>query len=391
MSRLRRHPWWALAFALAFAVLIYFVVAQSGLLVEFVGRIPLSLAVLLTWVGIFPQEAKKVASEVIAALFYWSRRGQRLAVGAGLEADVARASRDQESETPGLFPRALRVRWHRGGNGQVDLPEGEVVVKLRDHRMRSENATAAVLGHVQHSALAEARPYLDPDLSRALEFAVANRMFEIVDTRAGAAFRAEVCLPACEGSPRLAALCDQTQTVDQSGLLTRIALREYVELGQRLRAHLPSAKAAEQSIEFLGYLHRIATKAPGEDLSGALQFHRESLTVGVVLVARPEIYALHGEEPYTLRVGQYAKDGVPVVYLIARGSNVLLAKTVASLLRDHGNVTSIDEADFLVPHRSWTLPAYLARVTLNLRLSRRAEHRFTVLRAAGSRTDDKAV
>ena len=99
-----------------------------------------------------------------------------------------------------------------------------------------------------------------------------------------------------------------------------------------------------------------------------------------MLVAKPGVFAVHGESPYTRRVGDYAKSGMPVVYLAARGTNVLYAKEVAEALRDHGNVTSLEEFDYVAPHNGIERPTYLARLTVNLWLSRKAERRFVVLR-----------
>jgi len=130
------------------------------------------------------------------------------------------------------------------------------------------------------------------------------------------------------------------------------------------------------------YLHRIAVKGPHEQLDDALGFVGVYLKVGVVLVARQDVMAAHGDTAYTKRVGEYAKSGVPVVYLAARGTNVEFAKRVGMALHAHGNVTSLEEFEFETSHNGISRPTYLARVTVNLWLSRRAERRFTVLRSA---------
>ena len=75
-----------------------------------------------------------------------------------------------------------------------------------------------------------------------------------------------------------------------------------------------------------------------------------------------------------------------MVYLAARGSNGEFAKEVAAALRTHGNATSLEEFDFETTGDSGVArPTYLARVTVNLWLSRRAERRFTVLRSDPNR------
>lgn len=382
MRWVRQHPWIVLGIALICAVLAYFAVSSSQFLLEAVGRLPVSVSFLLTWVAVFPNEAKKIVAEVVGVLFYWSRRGQRIAVGTGIEADVARATSRVDAEAPGLFTRAFKIQWHRGKAGHVDLPEGELIVKLRDHRQQGANLTTAIVAHVRNSSLARARLHLDRDVNKAVEFGLVSLMLEGLDQHAASAFRDEVCLPACEDSDRLATVCDWTRVLDSQGLFTRVAVTELTGLGSRLAGQLPSASAAEESYQFLSYLHRIATKAHGEDLSDELKFHRAHLSLGVVLVARPEIYAIHGDSAYTGRVGQYAKEGVAAVYLVGRGMNVEYSKSVSTQLRGHGNVTSVDEFEFDVVLRGITRPAYVARVALDLRLSRRAERRFAVLREA---------
>lgn len=376
----RDHPWLALALAAVVAVLLSALALSDPAYRGLVGQIPSLVAPFAAWVGLFPTEAKKLFSEISARLLWWTSAGQRLAVGTGLEADFERAGRSLAEEAPGVVGRPLKVRWHRGRNTETELADGMVVVRLRDYRARSANLLSAALAQVALGALHRVRPHLDRDVSRAADFALARAMLNRIEPAAADTLVSDVCMPECRASSRLAQLVDKTRLLDERGLFTRIAVREFVELGERLGNQLPSSEAASESEAFVEYLHRIAAKSPYEQLDAGLGFAGKHLKVGIVLVAKPGVFAVHGESPYTRRVGDYAKSGMPVVYLAARGTNVLYAKEVAEALRDHGNVTSLEEFDYVAPHNGIERPTYLARLTVNLWLSRKAERRFVVLR-----------
>lgn len=382
MKAIRSHPWAALVVAAATAVLLAVLAANIPTFRDFFGQVPTFAAPLAAWVAVFPNEAKKIGSEVAGRTLYWTRRGERIAVAAGLEADFAIASRDLNEEAPGAVSVPARVEWRRGASGDPELVEGQVVVKLRDHRQRTGNLVSFALAQASLGSLHRARPHLDRDVIRAADFAVARHLLNRIDEAAAHRLVADVCLPECRESERLARLVDQTQLLDERGMFTRVAIREFVELGERQGTGLPSSEAAAESVRFVEYLHRIAAKGPHVQLDDALGFMGTYLKVGVVLVARPDVMAVHGDSAYTRRVGEYAKSGVPVVYLAARGSNIEFAKQVASALRIHGNVTSLEEFEFDTAYNGVVRPTYLGRVTVNLWLSRRAERRFEVLRSA---------
>jgi hypothetical protein len=380
MRTVRAHPWIALCVAVIAAAVLAFLAASLPMFRDFFGQVPTFVAPLAGWVALFPNEAKKLGSEVAGRTLYWTHKGERLAVAAGLEADFAIASKGLNDEAPGAISLPGKVQWRRGSATEPELIEGQVIVKLKDHRERTANLVSFALAQAVLGSLHHVRPHLDRDVSRAADFALARRMLNEIDEAAAHRLIADVCLPECHKSTRLAHLVDQTQLLDERGLFTRIAIREFVELGTRQGTGLPSSEAAEESVRFVEYLHRIAVKGPHEQLDDALGFVGRYMKVGVVLVARPDVMAAHGNAAYTKRVGEYAKSGVPVVYLAARGTNVEFARQVAAALHTHGNVTTLEEFDFETTHNGVSRPTYLARVTVNIWLSRRAERRFTVLR-----------
>lgn len=380
---LRQRPFVCLGLAMLVAGMMTAIALVSSPIGAMVGILPSLVGPILAWAALFRDDAKKLVAELAGRLLWWTRQGERLAVAAGLEADIDRASRRLDDQAPGLVSRSLRVQWHRGESSDPFLEDGRVVVKLRDHRQRDRNLIAAVIAQVSAGTLHHAKPHLDVDVCTAADFAIARDMLKLIDPRLADRYVEEVCVPQCRRSAKLAELVEQTRVLDEQGVFTRVALREFIGLGERLGGDLPSATAARDSVQFVKYLYRIATKAPTEDLDDRLGFVGKHLRVGVVLVARPQVYALHGVTAYTLRAGEYIKLGATAVYLAARSSNVEYARTVAAALRKHGNVSLIEEFEFESTVNGINRPAYIARVTVNQWLSRRADRRFEFLRELG--------
>lgn len=382
MGRLRNHPWIALALAGVVSLVALLVLWRMPGLATVIGGVPAFLAPYVSWVILFRDEARKLLAEAIGHAFYWSKRGQRVAIGTALEADLASASSVLRDESPGLFDHTPKVKWYRTAAAEPEIRDGEAILPLKDFRARKSNAIRVVTAYVRLSALQGIGQHLHQDVALATEYAIAEKLLRAIDRGAAEEYISSAVLPACRASASLAELVDQTRVLDQQGVFTRVALREFIELGRRLGGGLPSAGAARASHSFVCYLHKIATKMPTEDLGDDLGFRSDVLAIGLVLVARPQVFAAQGTAAYTRRVGLYGTSGTSIVYLAARNSNVEYAKEVARDLEGHGNVSSIEEHEFMVQRDTVVRPAYLARVELNPYLSRRAERRFKLLRPA---------
>lgn len=377
-----RHPYMALATAALISLALVAIAATTPVIRETFGWLPGAVVPLVGWITLYRDDAKRLAGDIAGRTLYWTKHGQRTAVGATLEADVDKAASTISAEAPGAISRKMRIEWHRGTPGSLTIAEGEVVVRLRDYRERRANLVTVALAQASKGTISPARPHLDEAVARATDFAVARTILRHIDGSAAQSLITEVCDPECRRSPKLARVVEQIQQLDHHGLFTRVVLREFAALGHRLVGQLPVATASAESLEFVTYLHRVATKNAFQDLSDDLAFRRTHFQVGMVLIARPAVYAVHGTSAYTRRVGLYGTEGVSTVYLAARGTNVDYAHKVTSELETHGNVSSIDAFEFDLELNGVTRRTYLARVVVNPWLSRRAERRFKALRAA---------
>ena len=117
-------------------------------------------------------------------------------------------------------------------------------------------------------------------------------------------------------------------------------LREMKEIGVELQNRFPNLSEMNvnnEVIDFLRFLHRIATKRPEEIVP--LSFIRNFIKVAIVLIARPESIDL---EPHKRRIKEHTLK-VNSVYLAARGGNVELVKFLAEEINNWSFIRKIDE------------------------------------------------
>lgn len=122
--------------------------------------------------------------------------------------------------------------------------------------------------------------------------------------------------------------------IERNGLLTRVLLSEFLELGRRLYPEFPPPGIFEATRGLVTHLHRIVTKKADEDLGEGLLFRSGLLSNRA------------GVRPYVWRCLQNIRQGCDAVYLLARGSNITMIAEVLDGLRGNGRVLDVGEVHF---------------------------------------------
>jgi hypothetical protein len=201
---------------------------------------------------------------------------------------------------------------------------------------------------VGQAAIRPARAYVDTTALRSIDFSLTKRILAAQD-KAALDFLIQHLWPEALGrDPDLAEMCHQVEVIAGRGLLTRILLIEYLELGRRLYGQFPPPGVRDETREFIRFLHGIAARQPGEDLD--LEFRRGNIRVGLILVGDRTVVSRLGAAPYIRRTLKYVAAGVQAVYLLGRGSrNAVVERTVGQLAGDGRvldfSVTSYSEAN----------------------------------------------
>lgn len=272
----------------------------------------------------------------------WSH-AERVSISAEMQGHINGARRKMLEELEGALPHPVRVKFVRKPGDLTELHEGEIVVVLGNHKRRAENLARATLAYTTADLIRPARPYVDPKVMRSIDHSVTKRILRESDTGALDFFLNSIWADEITRTPDLQGVAHEVETIERHGLLTRVLLTEFLELGRRFYPEFPPPGIFDATRGLLGHLYRIATKRPDESLGDGLMFRTSFLSVGVVLVADKDMAAKAGPRAYVWRCLEDIRKGCHAVYLLARGSNASLIPEVLGGLRGHGRVMDIGD------------------------------------------------
>ena len=126
-------------------------------------------------------------------------------------------------------------------------------------------------------------------------------------------------------------------SIDENGLFTQVLLREIKDKGSRLLGKLNTDSFKEETKNFVGFLHTIATREVGDN-STKLQFLGKYYNVAILLVANLDNYYTHGNQMYINRVSVNINEGAESIYLCAKNEKRRIAEKVHESAKTTFNV-----------------------------------------------------
>ncbi len=359
------HKKLVLAVSIPAALLLTVATFVAPILTAVVGMLGAWALVIAAIVWEQWDRVEKNGGRVLGALSYLTGHGKRVAISAEMQGLINGARNDLDDEVPGVMPLPARVRFVRDDADLAALGDGEVVISLKNPRQHAENTARATMAYVAAAAMRPARPYVGRTVMTGIDFSLTKKFLRRADAHALDFFLTEIWAPTVEGQPDLQDICDQIERIDTGGVLTRILLAEFLELGRRLWGRNPSPAVQSEAREFVGYLAKMVDKQPGEH--GTLEFIREHLQVGAVLVGERERAEQEGTRPY-VAAGLWAmRAGCTSVYLLGRGARCALVREVAAQLEKDGRVRAVDVAEYLVQMTHKPIAAVCAHLTVEQR------------------------
>lgn len=265
-----------------------------------------------------------------------------------------------QDELDGIMSEPARVRFVKDAADLARVEDGEIVIAMKRSRDAAENLANATLAYVTAATIRPARPYVDPDTLRSIDFSLTKRVLYSTDKRALDYLLTRLWPPAVDHRPDLLELCHLTEALGEDGLLTRVLLAEYLDMGRRLYGRFPPPRVYEETREFAQFLYRIAAREPGVEPN--LSFRSANIRVGVVLVGDRDRAQLLGAAPYIRAVLINMQQGASGVYMLARGARrPILIRAVEQLGTD-GRVMEAAVTDYVVSLNGRLVDASCARI-----------------------------
>jgi hypothetical protein len=248
--------------------------------------------------------------------------------------------------TTTLLP-LLKVDWVKNAADARLHTDGTIIVRMRHERDQSRNSLMALATATKHILFPHARPFLDDSLTTAVDLQVIRIFAELLGEQAQHIYATELLGPMAAGSVDALSILPFLHDIEEQGLFGQVLLQELSYLSDRLRRAPAGVDLKDEATRFVQWLHRIATRATGDD-SNDLLFIETYIRMAFILAAKTET-AARGTDPYVRRLGLDLAAGARSVYLLG------LSSQQTRLCEQIGN--AFDADDRVVRKRSTTVSA----------------------------------
>lgn len=277
----------------------------------------------------YADNIKLLLSWLIYPIAFIFKRAKTQFIKYQLDGACSIALNKYKNELPDFTIPPFRIKWMKEKDYATMLKEGEAIVNLRFSPNQTQNIINATSVYVRDIFLKHTKPYISTNLQEAINLTIISSILQNTDANHDIMF--DFFEENKENFVTYAAECEQLQSINDSGLFSRILIRELDSYGHKLLGRIPNDKYKQEADDFVKFLYNIAIREHEEYTK--LQFEQSFLKVGVLLVAKEDTYAKGGLAPYLRRIKLGFAKGIDTFYLLAREESVdILKKVVQELL-----------------------------------------------------------
>nr|WP_321451578.1 S1 RNA-binding domain-containing protein [uncultured Carboxylicivirga sp.] len=284
---------------------------------------------------------------------------RKKSIKSDVEGPCTKALKRIAKELPDIDIPALGIKWVNEDNLDTVLKDGKAIVKLKFEDNPTKNIVKATSIYVKDAFLKHTKPYINDNFRKAIDISVTKKILLKIEKNNSnilATFHDENASESVDVFER----CEQIEDIDDSGLFTRVLLRELDLFGKKLHGRTVKDDYKRESDEFLQFVNQISTREYDDDTP--LAFSKQILKVGIVLVAKEETFTNYGIKPYLRRIKLGMSKGIESFYLLARGDSVHILKEVATQLLNTGNFVLINNPKEYFDSRNRSALCYCIRI-----------------------------
>lgn len=314
------------------------------------------------WLITHVEQAEKWGGRTLELFSFASGRAERVGLSAEMQGVINGARERLQGELPDVMPAPVRVKFVRTPDDLAQLQNGEVVISLQNPTRRPENTARATLGYVTTITIRPARPYVGRDVMAGVDYSITKRILRAADSQALDYFLSEIWEPEMRQRGELRSICAEVEAVERHGLLTRVLLAEFLDLGRRLFGEYPTPEMHNEARELLAYTAAIASRTRGQAVP--LAFRNLRTRIGVVLVGERQRVEREGLRPYVRACEWEIRRGVDTIYLLGRGARRDLVEQAAAQMESNGRVLAVDISHYEDEGADGVVAAVCARLSI---------------------------
>lgn len=319
----------------------------------------IALAVFLYYLA-FPRNAQIIFGHLLR-LVDWVGSGIRESIVKNrVEGYSNKTVEDFNKESGGSTPYPLKIKWvPKNLTPESFLKNGKVVVKLNYKEPDYKNIVDAALLYCRSGLIPDTREYIRRPLLRAFDLETVDVLLKRNKLGLGRIyFRNEILSEQFNKSPAAESWFTILEDLEDRGYFSRILLLELTRYPGKAGYKAGRRPHHQEIEEFVTFLQRIANVSPSEEVQ--LDFVKERLQVGVIIVGKPKKLQYQGYEPYLHQVKLCRDREAEVVYLVGISSEI---PSIARTAERDGFARIVSLRRFRATWRDGTVvPAHCARL-----------------------------
>jgi hypothetical protein len=280
-----------------------------------VGGLVLLLILILSNFLKYPERLDKWREIFFRFSSFLGKWFKKRRLSSDIEASISEVVEKSNREMKGLFTSKLRINW-TSESDFANIKNGEIILNLNLGPNPDDNICRALDLYLPRAVIPRARHYVDKDIVTAIDFKMAKKILSKSKYSSAQSYYDESRL-----HPTLARRQPVTQyysivdNIDDKGFFTRILLREFNRYGNAVRGTIPDGRHMSETTDFLRFLGRIVSRAPGS--KPPLSFMSERFHLAIVLIASLKTIHDYGLSLHFEAVHRSLFAGIDSLYLFS--------------------------------------------------------------------------
>ncbi|MCK5051938.1 MAG: hypothetical protein KAS53_09465 [Candidatus Cloacimonetes bacterium] len=263
-----------------------------------------------------PEEIDKWSALYNKFKFWKDENRERKIISKTLDYKITRIAKHINSESEGILPYGLRVKWTKPDEVISYIEQNEVIVVLSKDENSDKNIVEACSAFVPKALLPTSRNCIDETLLKAMDQYVIKQILSYGSFDSSYNyFMKHFFSGIIKSHPTANLFYNHISKVDTIGFFTRVLLEEFRRFGLLLYGTSEETSFKNESTRFLTYLYNIANRQHSERVK--LQFLGEKIKIGIIFVAQRATLEKWGLEAHISRIKKDVDIGIKRVYVFS--------------------------------------------------------------------------
>lgn len=277
-------------------------------------------SILLLYGLIRPEKLEKWSSWFYRLFCWLGSSFQCRYIAADIQSRLNGSIKQMNYELNEVAPYEIKIHWLKGKEIETDkdsfIEGNNVVVIMKQYLNQDRNLVLATVLYTSLGILPEAKNYIFPKMSSALDLAVIKKILALGGKYSALNyFVKNVLQPERDRDKETARYYEIMEMLDEFGILSRIFMAELLDLSMQLYPkRLGEPNILFETHNLLSFCERIAQRKYGEEIN--LDFNKQGMVrMSVIMVAKAERRE-KGIVAYMWRFKDCAKNGSKFVYFL---------------------------------------------------------------------------